>query len=71
VGTTTWFDSGSTEARILVVSYTIEFKAAPGWMTPASVVETIGNGATATATVTYIPQGNPRGLPWLILLLEN
>ena len=56
VGTTTWFNSGSTQAGIAVGSYTVEFRAVPGWTTPPTVVATIGDGATATASGTYVPQ---------------
>ena len=55
VGTTTWFNSGSTQAGIAVGSYTVEFKAVPGWTTPPAVIVEIGDGATATASGTYVP----------------
>jgi subtilisin family serine protease len=56
VGTTTWFNSDSTETGIPVGSYTVEFKTATGWTTPSSVGVTISNSATATASGTYIQQ---------------
>ena len=59
VGTTTWFNSGSMQTGIAVGSYTVEFKAVTGWTTPSSVVATIGDGATATASGAYIPQTIP------------
>jgi len=36
-------------------SYTVEFKAVPGWTTPPAVIAEIGDGATATASGTYVP----------------
>jgi hypothetical protein len=60
VGTTTWFNSDSLEGSIPVGSYTVEFKAATGWTTPASVVATIGDGAQVAASGTYVvPQTIP------------
>jgi hypothetical protein len=54
VGTTTWFNSGSTETGIPFGSYTVEFKAVAGWTTPSSVAVTISNGVTTTASGTYV-----------------
>jgi hypothetical protein len=59
VGTTTWFNSGSTQTGIAEGSYTVEFKALTGWATPPTVIATIGDGATATASGAYIPQTIP------------
>ena len=55
-GTSTWFNSGSTETGIPVGSYDVEFKAVTGWNTPASVPVTIGDGTTETVTGTYVQQ---------------
>jgi hypothetical protein len=60
VGTATWLDSDSIEADIFVGSYTVEFKTVTGWTTPPTVIATIGDGATATASATYVvPQTIP------------
>jgi hypothetical protein len=56
VGTTTWFNGGSTEAAIPVGSYTVEFKAVTGWATPSSVGVTISNGVTTAASGAYVQQ---------------
>jgi hypothetical protein len=56
VGTTTWLNGGSTETGIPVGAYTVEFKSMTGWTTPSSVAVTISNGATATASGTYVQQ---------------
>ena len=42
--------------RIPVGSYTVEFKSVTGWTSPASAAVTITNGATTTASGTYVQQ---------------
>jgi len=53
-GTSKWLNSGEMENGLPTGSYTIEFKPLSAWDTPASQSVEITNGATATASGTYV-----------------
>jgi len=61
VGTSTWRNSGFTEAGIAVGQHTIEFKDVSGWAKPDAQAVTISEGQTTTAIGTYTaPTGSLR-----------
>ncbi len=53
VGTATWFNSGATEADVPVGTHLLEFKGVPGFVLPAGVAVTIGEGETSSAAAAY------------------
>lgn len=53
VGTTTWRNSGETEANITVGQYSVEFTTVTGWSTPASVPVTIVKNVLTPVAGTY------------------
>jgi len=74
VGTTTWYDSGSTEGNIDTGEYSIEFNTLDGWESPAELTVDIVDGQTTSASGTYVNENPPRtskSLPWMLLLLAE
>ncbi|MBM4103405.1 MAG: hypothetical protein FJ263_05040 [Planctomycetes bacterium] len=53
MGTTTWFNSGDTETGIQAGSYTVEFKKAFGWATPANTAVSITKDQTMEIAAVY------------------
>lgn len=54
-GTSTWFNSGDTETGIVTGNYTVEFKNAIGWITPANAAVTILKNQTTELSAVYTP----------------
>jgi immune inhibitor A len=52
-GTSTWLDSGANETGLPNGTVTIEFRAAPGYATPADLEQTISGMYVAAPTVAY------------------
>lgn len=55
LGTTPWFDSGTTENNIVTGSYTVEFKEVSGWQEPSNLPVTISVDAVAEISADYTP----------------
>jgi hypothetical protein len=51
-----WQNSAATVSGLTVGTHTVNFKAVSGWTAPTTASVTINNGATTTATGTYIQQ---------------
>jgi len=56
VGTSTWFNSGTTETDIPAGQYSVEFSTVVGWTKPGNRTLTINDGQTAHTSVTYTQQ---------------
>lgn len=61
-GTSTWLNSGATEADVPVGPCTVEFKDVSGWSKPADQEVTINLGQTATVSASYTQQTGPGSL---------
>ncbi len=61
-GTTTWYNSGSTESNLLSGQYIVEFKTIDGWETPVETPVDVYANQTATVTgsysAVYVPVGS-------------
>ncbi len=53
-GGTTWYNSGENVGSLPVGSYTVTYKTIDYWNTPSPTSVTVTDGATATATGTYV-----------------
>lgn len=58
-GTTSWFDSGTTETSVSAGNRYVEFKLVTGWAAPTQTV-TVTAGATAEVVGVYAPAGSLR-----------
>lgn len=67
MGTISWFNSGDTESNVPVGTWTVEFKAAPGWAKPESLTVKILAGETAVTTTQS--EAAPKALPGVLLLI--
>ena len=57
-GTTPWLDSGASEV-LTPGNYTVEFKSAPGWVTPVSQTFNLSDKQTVTLSAVYtVPPGS-------------
>jgi uncharacterized delta-60 repeat protein len=66
-GTSTWYYSGETVTNILVGTYTIEFKVAPGWRPQGTITVTVEADKTTTLTGSYFEQAIAQ--PGVLMLL--
>ena len=66
-GTKTWHNSGYTETKVPVGTYTIEFKVVPGWRPEGTISVIVEAGKTVTGKVSYFEQVT--GLPGVMMLL--
>ena len=55
-GTSTWRNSGATEAGVPVGQYTVEFSNVAGWIKPGNQTVTVSNGQTTNTSGTYTLQ---------------
>jgi major membrane immunogen (membrane-anchored lipoprotein) len=53
VGTTNWFNSGTTETNVPVGQHTVECKDVTGWVKPPDQTVTINSGKLTSITCTY------------------
>ena len=66
-GTSIWYDSGFTETKVPVGTYTIEFKVVPGWRPEETITVTVEADKKAIGTGSYFEQTT--ALPGVMMLL--